>query len=80
MEIQICISMFPNSVYQEKLEEIIPSATEDTQYQNLVSKYHSQIKRTRTPWRELIPGSEQRKCKMSLKHLVEPGRKEVLKT
>ena len=59
---------------ENKAINIIPTA------QILVSKCHSQPKRTRAPWKKwLIPRLGQGKYKMSLEHLGVPENKEVLR-
>lgn len=69
---QQMLKVFPNK--KANPENKTPSA------QILVSKCHSQPKRTRAPWKKwLIPRLGQGKYKMNLEHLVVPENKEVLR-
>lgn len=69
---QQMLKVFPNK--KANPENKAPSA------QILVSKCHSQPKRTRAPWKKrLIPRLGQGKYKMNLEHLVVPENKEVLR-
>lgn len=72
------LKVFPNK--KSNAENKANPENKTPSAQILVSKCHSQPKRTRAPWKKwLIPRLGQGKYKMNLEHLVVPENKEVLR-